>query len=86
MHETVMEVMVNVLGEGESKVRNTFYFFVFFHNITLKMFFTSQHERLKVEGSHGFVEVVEVGVTRNDHSNLSDWSLFSVLSDIRLFC
>lgn len=22
MHETVMEVMVNVLGEGESKVRN----------------------------------------------------------------
>lgn len=24
MHETVMEVMVNVLGEGESKVRNTY--------------------------------------------------------------
>lgn len=23
MHETVMEVMVNVLGEGESKVRRT---------------------------------------------------------------
>lgn len=24
MHETVMEVMVNVLGEGESKVMDTF--------------------------------------------------------------
>jgi len=26
IHETVMEVMVNVLGEGESKVRDTFTF------------------------------------------------------------
>lgn len=26
MHETVMEVMVNVLGEGESKVRNALNF------------------------------------------------------------
>lgn len=26
MHETVMEVMVNVLGDGESKVRNALNF------------------------------------------------------------
>lgn len=26
MHETVMEVMVNVLGGGESKVKETLYF------------------------------------------------------------
>lgn len=34
MHETVMEVMVNVLGEGESKVRNALNFIT----ITLEMF------------------------------------------------
>lgn len=28
MHETVMEVMVNVLGEGESKVRKNLKFIV----------------------------------------------------------
>lgn len=31
MHETVMEVMVNVLGEGESKVRNALNFY--YHHI-----------------------------------------------------
>lgn len=34
IHETVMEVMVNVLGEGESKVRDKFTFMLMIQAIT----------------------------------------------------